>query len=275
MAQAREEAADRGFLWRIQRGGHTSFLYGTLHLGRAEWFSPGPAVRAALDHADVVALEVDMSAPEVQETMQAEVRRSAHQLSPELNEQLEQWWRVECLPVAQLHVGPPELKAIALTLLIGRRDGFDPAYSAEAMLTLAARERKLPLKSLESMALQLEMLTAANPNQAQETVATILQQLDSGLSRKLLKRLANAWADSDLDVLGSYAAWCDCVKTDQERADMKRLLDDRNPGLADAIERLHTGGERVFAAVGALHMAGPMALPRLLADRGFKVERLF
>ncbi|MEZ5701932.1 MAG: TraB/GumN family protein [Burkholderiaceae bacterium] len=82
MAQAREEAADRGFLWRIQRGGHTSFLYGTLHLGRAEWFSPGPAVRAALDHADVVALEVDMSAPEVQETMQAEVRRSAHQLSP-------------------------------------------------------------------------------------------------------------------------------------------------------------------------------------------------
>ncbi|MEZ5701931.1 MAG: TraB/GumN family protein [Burkholderiaceae bacterium] len=137
---------------------------------------------------------------------------------------------------------------------MGRRDGFDPAYSAEAMLTLAARERKR-MKSLESMALQLEMLTAANPNQAQETVATILQQLDSGLSRKLLKRLANAWADSDLDVLGSYAAWCDCANRPGQ-ADMKRLLDDRNPGLADAIERLHTGGELVFAAVGALHMAG-------------------
>ncbi|MFN3305054.1 MAG: TraB/GumN family protein [Roseateles sp.] len=27
-------------------------------------------------------------------------------------------------------------------------------------------------------------------------------------------------------------------------------------------------------AVGALHMSGPQALPRLLAERGFTVERL-
>ena len=275
MAQAREHATDRGFLWRIRRDGHTSFLYGTLHLGRAEWFSPGPSVRTALDHADVVALEVDMSAPEVQKTVQAVVSGPAHKLPRELNQRLERRWLAECLPLAQLHVGPPELKALALTLLIGRRDGFDPAYSAEAMLTLAAHERRLPLQSLESMALQLALLTAANKEQANEAVAATLRQLDSGLSRSVLKRLANAWAQNDLGVLETYAAWCDCVKTDHERADMKRMLDDRNPGLADAIEGLHAKGARVFAAVGALHMAGPQALPRLLADRGFEVERLF
>ncbi|HEY9095383.1 MAG TPA: TraB/GumN family protein, partial [Hydrogenophaga sp.] len=92
MAQAREQAMDRGFLWRIQRDGHTSFLYGTLHLGRAEWFSPGPLVRTALDHADVVALEVDMSAPEVQEAVQAVVSGPAHKLPQGLNERLERRW---------------------------------------------------------------------------------------------------------------------------------------------------------------------------------------
>ena len=33
-------------------------------------------------------------------------------------------------------------------------------------------------------------------------------------------------------------------------------------------------GKRVFAAVGALHMIGPTALPSLLAARGYRVERV-
>ena len=43
---------------------------------------------------------------------------------------------------------------------------------------------------------------------------------------------------------------------------------------ADAIDRLHASGQRVFAAVGALHMPGPTGLPALLARRGYQVERV-
>jgi uncharacterized protein YbaP (TraB family) len=53
---------------------------------------------------------------------------------------------------------------------------------------------------------------------------------------------------------------------------MKRVLDDRNPGLAASIDALHLGGKRVFAAVGSLHMIGPRGLPALLARRGYRVE---
>jgi uncharacterized protein YbaP (TraB family) len=54
---------------------------------------------------------------------------------------------------------------------------------------------------------------------------------------------------------------------------MKRLLDDRNPLLASAIESLHASGRQVFAAVGSLHMIGPSGLPALLRQRGYKVEQ--
>jgi hypothetical protein len=37
---------------------------------------------------------------------------------------------------------------------------------------------------------------------------------------------------------------------------------------------LHAQGQRVFAAVGALHMTGPNALPVLMAGRGYHVERV-
>jgi uncharacterized protein YbaP (TraB family) len=40
-------------------------------------------------------------------------------------------------------------------------------------------------------------------------------------------------------------------------------------------ERLHTDGKRVFAAVGALHMAGEKSVPALLAEHGFQVTKVF
>ena len=55
---------------------------------------------------------------------------------------------------------------------------------------------------------------------------------------------------------------------------MKRLLDDRNPVLAAAIDSRHANGQRVFAGVGSLHMIGPNGLPALLARRGFQVVRV-
>ena len=55
---------------------------------------------------------------------------------------------------------------------------------------------------------------------------------------------------------------------------MRKLNDERNPPLADGIEAQHSQGQRVFAAVGALHMTGPQALPLLMAQRGFQVERV-
>ena len=58
------------------------------------------------------------------------------------------------------------------------------------------------------------------------------------------------------------------------RDSMKRLLDDRNPLLAAAIDKVHAGGRSVFAAVGSLHMIGPGGLPALMRQRGYTVEQV-
>ena len=52
------------------------------------------------------------------------------------------------------------------------------------------------------------------------------------------------------------------------------MLDDRNPAMAARIDALHSGGQTVFAAVGSLHLFGPQALPALMAQRGYRVERI-
>ena len=52
------------------------------------------------------------------------------------------------------------------------------------------------------------------------------------------------------------------------------MLDARNPGMAAGIAALHESGQKVFAAVGSLHMIGPSGLPALMAHRGYRVEQI-
>ena len=89
----------------------------------------------------------------------------------------------------------------------------------------------------------------------------------------MLNRIAKVWTEGNYAELSRFESWCNCVDTATERAAMKRMLDDRNPLLAASIDNLHRGGQKVFAAVGSLHMIGPKGLPALLRQRGYRVEQ--
>ncbi|MGH7802959.1 MAG: TraB/GumN family protein, partial [Candidatus Binatia bacterium] len=115
------------------------------------------------------------------------------------------------------------------------------------------------------------------PKDEKEALALIdetLEQLEENRARPLLRRLAEAWANGNLAEIESYEDWCDCVHDDDEREFLRRVNDERNPHLASGIDALHLSGKRVFAAVGALHMVGAKSLPKLLAARGYAVERM-
>ena len=49
---------DRGLLWRVQDGERTSWLYGTLHVGKREWILPGRTIVRSMYGADLLALEL-------------------------------------------------------------------------------------------------------------------------------------------------------------------------------------------------------------------------
>lgn len=68
---AEREAKDRGFLWRLEKDGKTSHLYGTVHVGRLEWVFPGPALARALQASAVLAMELDVSDSKVQRELMA------------------------------------------------------------------------------------------------------------------------------------------------------------------------------------------------------------
>jgi uncharacterized protein len=168
----------------------------------------------------------------------------------------------------------PELQLATLAAMSARRDGLDPAYGIDMFLAGFGRGAGKNVVSLETPEAQMRALQVPDAGDTPALAAHSLAQLEAGFARRSVLRIAQAWADTDDNTLMHYDEWCECRETASDRAAMARLLDERNPGLADAIDTLHTGGRRVFAAVGSLHMVGPLGLPALLAQRGYTVERV-
>lgn len=273
---AQEAAVDRGFLWRITKDGISSHLFGTLHLGRLEWAVPGPRLREALNEAAVIALELDLTDSNTLQQLQAGMATPPGEppLPAALQQQLARETAAACLPAGALDAQHPVLRAVTLSVLAARWDGLDAGFSQEAVIAGYAQGMNLPIVALERVATQLDALLPKTPAERQRSLEQALNQLQSGATRRSVRRLSQAWADSRLDQLEGYERWCECITSDADRQMLRRLNDDRNPGLADAITRLHAQGRPVLAAVGAMHMIGAQALPRLLAERGFTVERL-
>jgi uncharacterized protein YbaP (TraB family) len=275
LRQGMQQARDHGILWRIEKGGRSSWLYGTIHVARRDWIFPGPALIQAVQQSDQLALELDVMDPDIMGRLQAAMmaKPGAPALPPELARRLSVQAQAACLGDA-LAAMRPEMQAMTLGSLVGRRQGLEPAYGIDVFLAGMARGMRKTAISLETPEAQLALLLHDDPAETNQQVAEMLDELERGTALSVLQRMAQDWADSRLDDLAAYPQWCDCLNTEEQRSFNRRLLDERNQAMAPRIAALHAGGQRTLVAVGALHMIGPQGLPALMQAQGFKVERV-
>lgn len=270
---AQRDARDRGFLWRISKQGRNSYLYGTLHVGKLPWIFPGARLREAIAGTDTLALELDVTDPELMRNPPA-AATAPLALPDAMRARLSRQLAAACLPEQALQRFNPLMQAVTLTVLSARWEGLDAAFAQEIVLANAARAQQRPIVALESAQAQMALLLPSDPDEARRLLDQALEQLERGRTRPLLRRMADAWADGRLSELEDYSTWCECADTSEDRAFLRRLNDDRNAPMADRIDALHGQGKRVLVAVGALHMTGEQGLPRLMAARGYTVQRL-
>ena len=274
MVQARAHAVDRGFLWRISRDGRDSFLYGTLHAGRPEWLALGPKLEQALHRTGALALEIDPGDMQVRQQLRDITHRPAFALTEPLQKALFKAWQAACLDAADLQTGPFEWHALRLAVTQAQRFGLFAEFGAEVALLMRNMHTERPVIGLETVDLQLDAFLARSPAEAQRMVGDLLEEHARPDSTVLMQRLAHAWAQSDWDEMTRYPEWCQCMRTEQERAYFDRMVVRRNAPMADAVER-HHADQSVLAAVGALHMVGDQGLPALMRAKGFVVTRVF
>ena len=275
-ADAARAAQDRGFLWSLQRDGKTSYLYGTLHVGKLAWAMPGPRVAKALRASQVLAMELDVGDPKVQQQMAALVRADGpSSLSAEAQAQLREAAKSLCVDWDTLAPMRPEFQLTTLLMSLARYEDLDAGFGSEVALAAMAPYLGLPTRSLETSAEQVAALSAASPAELAEWLQIGIHDMGDDKARRQLRKLSRVWAESDIQQLERYPEWCECVDTPVERAIANRVINQRNVTLAERIDALIRQEGPAFVAVGALHMVGSDGLPTLLKARGFTVKQVF
>jgi uncharacterized protein YbaP (TraB family) len=274
---------NRGALFKLQRDGHTAWLFGTIHVGAADFYPLEPRVMAALDRASAVALEVDPrgdSGKLLQAVRQfglyaagggpasAEIAESYR---PRLARLLAQYG-ISAAAVAPMK---PWMLASVLTVSEFAVQGYSSELAVDGWLSQRAHQHKQKVVELESAASQMALfdrMTAAEQARFLEEGIDAIEDKELGVQPR---DIAQAWRSADRAKLDALAQKAAEDETFSGKFVQKVLLDERNPQLADGIVRMMSKEQHGFAAIGILHLVGSGSVPELLRRRGVTVERIY
>jgi uncharacterized protein YbaP (TraB family) len=273
------DAAKRGLLYEVKSGAGTVYLFGTIHVGKSEFYPLDAKVNDAFAASGTLYLEVNLSDASLAMNASAmatypEGTSLDRKLSPSLKNKLGAALDRYRLPKEAASRMKPWMLGQTLLLMEATRRGYDPAFSAEMhLLGLAAAQRK-EVRGLETLSEQFAIFDRMPESAQVKFLEDILDALESPGMARDLDALVAAWSHGDARELEDELMRERGEDTAFARDVLPRLLDDRNRTMAERIADLARTGKTTFVAVGALHLVGPNGVVALLRARGMAVRAL-
>ena len=274
--------AERGALFKVTGGGHTLYLYGTIHAGRADFYPLEPRIREAVAAAPTLALEIDTARNTA--AIAAAIRE--HGMYPagspgKAGLPVERRQRIDAalkqhgidpLAVAQLR---PWMLATMLVVMDAAKLGYDPALGVDTHLAQLANGGKIRIAELESMGYQAALLNRLPDAEQWRLLEETLENMASGRQMRETRELFQAYERADRQALDEIARRIESDDSVTGKFTREVMLDERNGPMADKIASLLARENRAVVAVGLLHLVGKRGVPELLRRRGMTVERVY
>lgn len=262
-------------VWVVSDEDTTLYIMGTVHLLRPglEWRSD--EINAAMEAADTLVFEADVSSPEAGAEMMKFVRdkglfANGGQLTNLLDdaEKLELQAALDYvgLPLGAVQNMRPWFAAINLSVMQMQKDGFDPGSGVEQVLMAEGREDGKDFAYLETVDEQLGRLASLPDDVQVDFLISSAESIDEGAD--MLDTLVDEWADGDVNGLGVLLANPEMMGSD---AIYDALLKDRNEIWAPKIAAMLDAPGTRLIAVGAGHLAGDDSVIAILREQGLEV----
>jgi uncharacterized protein YbaP (TraB family) len=263
-------------LWRAQGISNSVYLLGSIHLLREKDHPLPTAIDRAYDDADVLIMELDMDDLDSMATQrlfnQSGVLRDGRTLRDLMGDELYQ--RAETaaaandIPIDLLSTSEPWLAAITVEMMSLYRIGFNPMLGIEmTMLARAVKDGKR-IDGLEAVEDQLAFLDGLSLPAQRDMLIQTLEE--SATMRDSIDELIRAWRYGDTKALET--GMLDSFADHQELADA--LVNQRNRRWVSQIDELLDDSDDYLIIVGALHLVGEIGVPRLLEQKGIRIQQL-
>lgn len=263
-------------LWRVDSPTTAVYLLGSIHVLKQSDYPLPPAMEHAYDQAERLVFEVHLDSADSPMAQAKILTRSFLRGDSTL---------ADCIPdtllrlvhrqAETLGVQPsmfnkmkPWMVGMTLSLLKMQRSGIQPQYGVDFYFFRRARLEEKPVKGLESVEFQADLLGRLSVLNQTEYLRYTLQDLDRLNSE--LGKMTDAWRTGDTEALEAllvegfkeYPELYEAMVVERNRRWMRRI----RSRLADDVPTLFV--------VGAAHLVGEDGLVRLLKKEGHLVQQL-
>jgi len=279
--QQMQAAPPRGLLYAVSKQGQTAYLFGTMHVGRADFFPLDLTATQAMAQSSELVLELDASQTD---NMQAGLQRYAALpppqtldtlLPPALRQRLHTQLDALAIPRETVQGWKPWMASLALTVGALKKQGYGFEYATEFYFIGIANALGLPVTELEGIDYQFQLFDSIPPQEQLVYLDESLGYLETGDMRADTQALVDAWLAHDPAALQQITA--KALERAPRSADWvkQKLFTERNLRMSEKIEQMLADGKTPFVAVGALHLTGADGVPALLEKRGYRVTPLY
>lgn len=268
--------------------GNVVWLFGSIHLGREDYFPLPDYVMDAFQGADSLAVEADIVAFE--KDMGAQVKAlmplvymDGTSIKDHIPQELYDK-SVEILTAynsysAAIDMYRPSLWSSMIESLIMVDMGGDVNLGIDRHLINLANEQNKDILEIESAQFQYQMLADFSDDLQillLESAVDLYENWEDGAAE--FAQLMDLWASGDETAFDQFLNTSD-ETVDEEYLPLleqynKAMITDRNLNMTAYAEAALSGGAEVFICVGAAHIVGADAMAQLLAQRGYTVQRI-
>ena len=279
--QAQAQGERRGFLYEVRKGNQTSLLFGTIHVGRPEFY-PLPAARQArLSKFDALVLEADVT--DTTRAIGATQKYAMYapgedgldkRLSPAMLKRVEALLARNQLDPAPMLRMKPWMLGTVLSIFEAAQAGYIPALAVEAYVTRMAKADNKPILELEGIEQQFALFEDAPWSTQVAYLDDSLKAVETNAARREINRVAQAWETGDRPALERLMAEMTSQTSPGARFTMETILLGRHDAMVRKMESMMADGRTYLFAVGSLHLVGPRGLVEMLKARGYTVTEL-
>lgn len=272
---ASTDAKTRGLLYEIKSGNKVAYLFGSIHIAKADFYPMSPKVEQAYTQADTVAVEADTSdMAGIQAIMPKLMYTAPDKLESHLKPATWNNFKATFGPGADQMQGlKPFTVTSAVMMQIGMQLGYNPQQGIDMHFITRTKSDKKTLVELESLAFQADILGGLNDEEGDALIASTLEAMKKRELFADLEKIVTAWKAADANAIAQLFIESG-NKDAASKKFMKMLLDDRNEGMVTKINSMMKDGKKLFVVVGAGHLAGEKSIVDLLKKQGLEVNQV-
>ncbi len=264
-------------LFKVEKNGTSSYLFGTVHVGDASMKGLPEKVTKAIDQSEQVVVEVDISKltplQMQQRSMPFMMLKDGKTLQTELSKQnynkLKDYFAKKSIDIAMFNGLKPWAVMVTMMQIEFQNAGFSDQTGIDKQVLAYAKKQNITIGELETLEQQLQMFDGM-ALLSNEMIEETFEQL-ADINTYFIK-LVSAWKNGDMNTLTEYYNMSFDESNYGEISEQVMLVNRNNKWVEQLVPRLTN--EKLFIAVGALHLPEQHGLIKQLTDAGFTITRL-